>query len=205
MQRIAIVGEAHSGKTTLATALTDNHNFIRLALADPVKDVSAIMLNDFTRYLGASTSVGHIDRAYINAHKGHPSIRKLLQLVGTELGREWLGPQDIWIDTFLKTVENETQSIVCDDCRFTNEAAKLRENGFVIIRLLRNEQARLESIQGSRKLTEGELEAILNHPSEKELKDIVSDYQIASVSTEQLRTVVAADIASGMYGKRISA
>lgn len=198
---VAIVGKAHSGKTTLANALV-GRGFQRFAFADPVKLVSAAMLNTFLFEVGADPQ--HYDIDKINSIKGHPSIRKLLQVVGTELGREWLGPQSLWIDLFEGSIEDAKHTaesadtplwIVCDDCRFENEAARLSEMGFMLFKLERNEEERVASIRAATRDTNPDwddarlnktVEEILSHPSETEVDKIKPDFVIQSLTVDQL-------------------
>lgn len=192
MSNIALVGPMHSGKTSVARFLVEEYGFEKIALADPVKDVSALMLTSFDSYFGGNRTY---DREDMNTIKGHPSIRKLLQLVGTELGRNWRGPEDIWITKFLETVAVTSRSVVNDDCRFVNEAERLRERGFVIVRLMRNEVERLDSIRASlrlqhpnepQKFVEAKLEEMLSHPSETEQVNIVEDLCVYGNSVKQI-------------------
>lgn len=220
---LAVVGKMHSGKTTLANALVDLHGYQRFAFADPVKDVSAAMLTTFHNYLDTEGFTPHLyNRDMMNKMKGHPAIRGLLQLVGTELGRDWLGPDTIWIDLFEKRIEQtrakafeDTQiyygadwigqlRIVNDDCRFPNEAQRLKELGFVLVKLHRNEDARLQSIvdtmlKDNPELTNDEvneqLDNILTHPSETNVDLITADIDIESISVDQLQHDVAKQLA----------
>lgn len=66
--------------------------------------------------------------------------RKMMQLVGTEAGRDILHP-DVWVNsTFAKYVADEDGNLPCwlvSDVRFPNELAKIHENGGFSIRLVR--------------------------------------------------------------------
>jgi hypothetical protein len=209
----------HSGKTTLANELV-KHGFTRIAFADPVKDISAMMLNTFTKEMTRRTTMRRgwpvYTRETINEIKGHPAIRKLLQLVGTELGRNWFGPDDVWINAFEENIfdisshyENlpEPLLIVNDDCRFPNEAARLRELGFTIIKLVRDHDERMWSIRralerdnpaliGDEFHIEMMMHDMLEHPSETNVDLIEADINVASESVEQLQafaTIIATE------------
>lgn len=64
---------------------------------------------------------------------------KLLQFIGTEWGRS--KDVNIWVNAFSKSVINlksfvkSKLVITCDDCRFQNEAEKVKELGGYIIKL----------------------------------------------------------------------
>jgi hypothetical protein len=193
----------HAGKSSLAQHLKIR-GYDRKAFADPVKEIGAEMLNVFLSYMNDPRAY---DEYTINEIKGHPAIRGLLQLVGTEIGREWFGPQTIWIDLFKERVKQYyldaeefgfDPKIVNDDCRFVNEAAALKELGFVIIKLHRPEDQRIQSIINALKKDNPEatsqqistaLEKILSHPSETEVEQIEVDYILSSTTMRSLERI----------------
>ena len=76
--------------------------------------------------------------------------RKLLQLLGTEWGRD--KDPNLWVKIFKQKTrflleQNPTSLIVCDDCRFNNEADAIKELGGVIIELIRPEEDRAKAIK----------------------------------------------------------
>jgi hypothetical protein len=203
-KKVGIIGKMHSGKTTFAKALGINEGFTRVAFADPVKDASAAMLNTFVDWFDGSNDSDPYTIDDMNQMKGHPSIRKFLQVVGTEIGRNWTGNDSFWIDIFENTIRNYELStegdvlLVNDDCRFPNEAQRLRNMGFVLIKLQRDEKERLLSIfdavqRDNPDLTdeqiEDKMEEMLNHPSETNVDLIEPDLFIHSVTVRQLRQV----------------
>ena len=102
--RIALTGPMGSGKTTIATELKRRYG-----------DQAAIMpmagpLKEFARKMGWD---GRKDK------RG----RRLLQLLGTECGRKCIS-EDLWVEKWHEEANKWDGSIViCDDCRFNNEAA----------------------------------------------------------------------------------
>jgi hypothetical protein len=153
MDRIAFVAKMHSGKTTCSNELVNAYGYRRLSFADPVKEASVDMINAFLTYIGQEPSM---TRAQLDRDKS--DLRWLLQGVGTELGRQYVGPDSLWIDLFRKalrvdrtvcSLDGKSHLAVCDDCRFPNEIEALREMGFTIIRVVRDEQARINSIRES--------------------------------------------------------
>lgn len=194
--RIAIVGKMHAGKTTIAGRLVEQ-GFQRIAFADPVKDIAAEMLTVFNGYITEDDEPSLYTRADINEMKGQPPIRKFLQLVGTELGREWTGNNNLWIDMFEREVEYSDKTwIVNDDCRFLNEAERLRTLDFLIIKVVRNEEERLLSIWNSlpedigyfeRRLS---IDNILNHASETNVDLIEPDFTLQNDDIMSLETKI---------------
>jgi hypothetical protein len=167
--RIAIVGTMHSGKTTLANALV-KQGFVRLALADPLKDAACDMLTLFidtyvsyfpdrwdASYGGWAHPAIPIDRQEIE--DGKAVFRPFLQWLGSEFAREYLKNSDCWLQMFEARLEGTERfasdmghppaRVVCDDVRFPNEADYLRRLGFQIVRIRRNEEERLASIRST--------------------------------------------------------
>jgi hypothetical protein len=182
----------HSGKTTAAKYMMEygRGQFERFAFADPLKEISAEMLTTMNRYLTKNNSPQEFTYDDMNKLKAHPPIRKLLQLVGTELGRDFFGPKDIWVNLFEQRARDKGLSfIVNDDCRFVNEAERLKELGFLIVFVERDATLRRRSLRNgliaaNPDISDEELEQRIqeasDHPSEKELDLIVPDIRITN-------------------------
>ena len=68
-----------------------------------------------------------------------PAVRKMLQLEGTEYGRDVYGP-DVWCNTALTWMQTLADNgygtnYVIADCRFPNEAAFIHSRGGKVIRI----------------------------------------------------------------------
>jgi hypothetical protein len=180
-QYYAFVGKMKTGKTTISKMLVEDHDYERFSFATPVKYQAMALVNHFLTW---NKSDKRISLADIERDKTF--YRPLLQYVGTQLGRE-LVDDNIWIDAFkesFRAAEGSGPSFkaVIDDCRFVNEAEALRELGFKIIKLKRDETERVRTIRQElqhqvRTVEELEtaLEAILTHPSEAEVDKINAD------------------------------
>lgn len=132
MTKLAFVGRMCCGKTTAVNYF----NLYNIPFAKGVKDVAYQLGWD-----------GKKDK------KG----RKVLQLIGTDIGRV-LSP-DIWVDKWFRDYTHYQNEVVKykfsdqyimsdiyfdpkngvgnDDCRFNNEAKELKDNGFTIIHITR--------------------------------------------------------------------
>jgi len=79
---------------------------------------------------------------------------------------DWARQQqsDIWVSKLIDKMKCNTNSIFITDSRYLNELIKLKEEGFIIIRIVANEDVRI-----SRGATN------MNHSSELEL-DFFTDY-----------------------------
>jgi len=97
---IAIHGFAGSGKTTASDILGDGKAIMR-PFAKPIKDIATQMGWD-----GKKDAKG----------------RRLLQLLGTQVGRQCIHP-DIWVRKWSETLDQvgSFSTIICDDLRFQNE------------------------------------------------------------------------------------
>lgn len=122
---IGIAGRAGSGKSTLA-------QFLRVLLPHAEIIPMAQGVKDVATYMGWD---GKKDA------KG----RRLLQLIGTECGRECIG-EDVWVHAFLRKVNaSSSDYIICDDVRFDNEARAIRQAGGLIIQIAGREDASVDA------------------------------------------------------------
>jgi len=114
--KIAFVGRAGSGKSTVAEYLVTRHGFVRLSFATKIKEFACQILQR------------PID-------KFNPSDRSFLQELGTIARRAdpdvWLK----WMELEIAALESENENIVVDDCRFIREGAFLKKHGFTLIKL----------------------------------------------------------------------
>lgn len=139
---VGLTGPAGVGKDTAANVMVRELGFTRLALADPIKKAITILdpfLNKFgdrlTADLAAFESDGVIgSESYFRAWdyvKQMPEARRLLQVFGSEVGRDMFG-ENVWIDKMYRDAEG-LPLVVVPDIRFHNEATFLkRHNGFVV-------------------------------------------------------------------------
>jgi hypothetical protein len=65
-----------------------------------------------------------------------PSIRGLMQRMGTEVGREMFG-EDFWVDLVIKEA-SKYDKVVIADCRYLNEADAVRAAGGQVWRVSRD-------------------------------------------------------------------
>jgi hypothetical protein len=116
---IGICGPIGSGKSSLAEALLGDGDERRgeiVSMATPLKQAAYGLGWD-----GKKDAKG----------------RRLLQVLGTDLGRECIG-ESIWLWEWLQAVTSQTEQdelVVVDDVRFENEAKLIRLLGGVIVQL----------------------------------------------------------------------
>jgi hypothetical protein len=109
---IGIAGPAGSGKGVFARMLA-------VFLDDSAIVPFAAPLKEMARALGWD---GQKDA------KG----RRLLQLLGTEVGRQCIA-EDIWVYRWVRAVSGKTRAVIADDCRFENEANAIHGLGGVVV------------------------------------------------------------------------
>lgn len=153
---VAFFGPMGVGKTTCANLLEIGGRYARLSFADGVKDDVVDMLNfiidhtahttDIHKELSANPALIRnsgsfaLNRTTIENFKD-PVFRPLLQWYGTDFWRQFMGVPDYWLKRFESRIDGTTAPVVVDDCRFPNEADLLRDKGFIIIKLNRDDKA----------------------------------------------------------------
>jgi len=131
---IAFCGKAGCGKDSSAEYMIKEHGFTRMAFADQIKKVA--------RQLGWDGKKD--DRG-----------RKLLQVLGTEVGRAY--DTNMWVKKAMNSDEFVNSDFVAvTDCRFPNEVKALEEVGAIMVKIT------------GRGGLEGEA---ANHPSEIAIDD----------------------------------
>lgn len=139
--RIAFSGEAGSGKSTATEYLLRAHTgFTELAFAGPLKETIQRLLDVEDKYL---RDPAHKEE--VIPHIG-VSGRTLCQVIGTELFRVELMRQlptlrlvggTVWIHALLATLRRTPGPVVVSDCRFADEYAALKREGFTVVKIVR--------------------------------------------------------------------
>lgn len=138
---IGLTGHAGTGKDTAADYLCAEYGFVRASFAGPIKAMAEALyatlgISDEPLHAPALKNVGL-------AALGGYSSRYLLQTLGTEWGRKYMG-HDFWLNATLRAVgldHGDTpvhDRIVITDVRFPNEARRLKALGGTLIRLHRD-------------------------------------------------------------------
>jgi hypothetical protein len=116
---VAMSGYARAGKDTAAKILVDDFGYTRVAFADGLREAlytlnPDIDQNDPTKLAWIVDDVGW-DVAKVD----YPEVRRLQQVMGTEVGRNLVGP-NIWVDYLFDRLEDGGKYVI-SDCRFPNE------------------------------------------------------------------------------------
>jgi hypothetical protein len=133
---IGLSGYAQSGKDTVAELLCLNYGFKRISFALPMRD-AIYTLNPYVE--GGNRVVDLVDEYGWDVAKANPEVRRLLQVFGTEVGRNLFG-ENFWIDQAFKRAE-EYERVVFSDVRFPNEATAIQAKGGDVWRINRHNHA----------------------------------------------------------------
>jgi len=174
---IALSGKMGSGKTTTFKLLHDRlgPGVVLVKFASPLYEAQ--------------------DYLYEKFGFGFPAIkdRKLLQWLGTNWARE--KNENVFVDVFKDRVAGlmaNGMTVICDDCRFLNEAEAVRELGGTVIKINKLHGGHAESESGK------------SHASEKEIDLIQGDFVINNDTIENLTrdvTHIVIDILGEEYAR----
>ena len=129
---IGLSGYARSGKDSVAELLVLNYGFKRVAFADGIRQ-ALVALNPLIGSLRLNDIVG--EHGWEVA-KSTEEVRRLLQVMGTEVGRKLIH-EDVWVWRLFNSI-NTDERIVIPDVRFPNEARMIEQNGGEVWRINRH-------------------------------------------------------------------
>jgi hypothetical protein len=168
---VAITGKARAGKDTIGNFLVNNYGFIKYSFADAIREIvkTAFVLSD------SEVRSETLKEAPL-ADFPEWSVRKLLQVIGTDLFRKYIH-EDIWVYNVAKRIEkNDNSRVVITDVRFPNELD--------VLDTIPN--ARVTTIKVTRHGRDGDV-GLTGHESES--YDLPTKYSISNnVSIESLHT-----------------
>lgn len=129
---IGLSGYARSGKDTVAELLVLNYGFKRMSFADGIRD-TLIALNPI---LHDGMRLNETVKMYgWEVAKAKDEVRRLLQVMGTEVGRGLIH-EDIWVWRLFNKIK-DGERIVIPDVRFPNEAAMIKSRDGEVWRINR--------------------------------------------------------------------
>lgn len=189
MYKIAITGQANTGKNTLSKMLVkdirsrDDLPTMKshyMAFADPIKEIVHIMFPKIPKIhlYGSSKFRKSIIEGALDKNGNPLTIRQLLIDLGTELGRKY--KDTIWLENFDERFSKFKSGIVIvTDVRFRNEFDHLKKKGFYQIRLYRpTTDAPINHISETQQnsITDDEYDYVLHNTAGlKELKNKVKE------------------------------
>lgn len=127
---IGLMGAKQSGKDTIGGYLVKEHGFVRYAFADVMKD-ALLLLDPHVHQYSHTYRLSEIIKlvGWDRAKELYPEVRRLLQVFGTDVGREMVGP-DVWVDLMkvkLRGASDRLEDVVVTDMRFPNEIRLVRD------------------------------------------------------------------------------
>lgn len=135
---IGVGGRLAAGKDTVADHLVEKLQFKKLNMSEPLARALEI-LNPVISIDDDGYRVRYgrlLAEAGYTAAKQHPEVRRLLQVLGTEVGRNLIG-ENTWVDIAARTIDEERhirrQAVVITGIRFKNELEMIRRRGGILL------------------------------------------------------------------------
>ncbi|MFJ4529060.1 deoxynucleotide monophosphate kinase family protein [Streptomyces nigrescens] len=143
---IALMGRARSGKDTIAKRLIHQDAYVRVAFADPLKDM-ALRIDPFINKYGSGPMLRLSDVEEIHgwerAKDDYPEVRRFLQHLGQSIREQ---DEDYWLRQGLRKLDVAAKwniPVVVTDVRYPNEYEALRGRGFKMVRITRPEPGQI--------------------------------------------------------------
>ena len=139
---IGVVGFIGSGKGTVADILVNKKDFTKISFADSVKDATAAIFGWPRGLLEGDTDESREfrekkDEWWSEKTGKHITPRNMLQLMGTEAGRDVIHP-DVWVLSVERKI-GMYKNVVIPDVRFPNEMNFIQSLGGFVVRVKRGE------------------------------------------------------------------
>jgi hypothetical protein len=157
MLRYAFVAQMQSGKDRACNLLVDKFGGDLMAFAKPVYEIEEFIWKTVGLPVPTDKKVR----------------RPILQLVGTEIGRDCID-KDIWLNVFQRRLgEMNFGNVFVSDLRFANEVERVKKLGFKVFKITRPDEERLKHATSHE-----------SHPSETEMADIPDGAYTAIISND---------------------
>lgn len=174
-------GKLRAGKDAVGDYLEANHAFTKLGMSDalneallalnPIIPTGKYWESGYEHYMTYQDY--HAAHGYVEAKK-NPEVRRLLQALGTEVGRNMIDP-DVWVniaEAKIQALRSQGIPVVITAVRFPNEIEMIRRLGGTTVWIHRAEQARTDAG-----------EAITQHASETSVDAYDFEYVISNNGT----------------------
>ncbi|MER5754333.1 hypothetical protein [Streptomyces sp. NPDC002088] len=134
-QFVGLHGHAGVGKDTVAEILA-KFGYTRVAFADKLREalytLNPVILTDTDGRVWTLRDI--VDEiGWDDAKRKYEEIRRMLQVLGTEVGREMIS-QDVWVNAAFKDLD-EDKKYVFTDVRFVNEHQAIDSRLGLLIRV----------------------------------------------------------------------
>lgn len=141
-QLIGIGGLLYAGKDAVADYLVERYSWNKRGMSDPLNDallalnpqvginarpaqLDGHLVGEFITYQRLYEEVGYVEA------KKNPEVRRLLQALGTEVGRNMID-ENVWVDVAAREIEKRRtagQDVIITGMRFPNELDMIRRLG----------------------------------------------------------------------------
>ena len=143
MLLIGISGKRRRGKDEAAKAIVETFGFKKYAFADEVRK-AVHTLNPYLQepiqiknVVAVQRIAEYVDAVGWESAKKLDEVRRLLQVMGTDVGRKILG-DDVWINAIFRTIQaDDPKYAVISDVRFPNEVEAIEDRGGFVLRIER--------------------------------------------------------------------
>ena len=119
---IGLSGYAQVGKDTVAQILVEDYGYTRIGFADTIKKAAYVLDPIIT--LDGMRLAYLVDRFGWDGAKQVPEARRILQVLGSDVGRDLIDP-NLWVELTMHSV-HQNDKIVVSDVRFSNEAEEIK-------------------------------------------------------------------------------
>lgn len=135
---IGVGGKLRAGKDALSDFLVGGYGFAKLGMSDALNEAMLVLnplipINasasslglhgEFIRYTDLIYEVGYVEA------KKNPEVRRLLQQLGTDVGRNMIG-ENVWVNITARKIDDHLYAdrpVVLTGVRFLNELAMIRQ------------------------------------------------------------------------------
>jgi len=165
---IGIGGKKESGKTTVANYYQFEFKFQEMGFSDPLNDVLTVLNpfvmiqasgHDMLRYAEVVGSRGFTKAKEI------PEVRRLLQYIGTEVGRQMFH-EDFWVDIVAERVSrltDEGHNVALTGVRYKNEIDMVRRLGGSTLYITRPGISEISEHASENSLTADDFEHVIDN------------------------------------------
>lgn len=132
---LGLGGKLRAGKDEVANHLVERHGYVKLGMSDALLEAALVLdpivdWDDF--YSGEPVRLSERVRrvGYVEAKK-NPEVRRFLQVLGTEFGRNMID-ENIWVDIMRRKIRGWLDSgfsVVVTGIRYPNELDMIRRLG----------------------------------------------------------------------------
>lgn len=132
---VSFSGYATAGKDAAADALVKNQGFVKTFMSKPLMN-ALLTLDPWIKFAGDTERYSDLhERVGYDESKNNPEVRRLLQTLGTEIGRNMFY-EDAWLDLVFKEIaklHDDGKDVCLTGVRYPNELDRVRSAGGITI------------------------------------------------------------------------